>query len=52
MAPAVAAARSHARAGDVVLLSPGVASFGVFTDEFDRGERFRQAVHAVAEGSL
>jgi UDP-N-acetylmuramoylalanine--D-glutamate ligase len=51
MAPAVAAARSQALPGDVVLLSPGVASFGVFADEFERGERFREAVRAVAEGT-
>jgi len=50
MAAAVAAAAGRARAGDVVLLSPGTASFGLFRDEFDRGERFRRAVRALAEG--
>jgi UDP-N-acetylmuramoylalanine--D-glutamate ligase len=41
---AVDAACSEAERGDVVLLSPGVASFGVFTDEFDRGDQFRSVV--------
>ncbi|CAA9586025.1 MAG: UDP-N-acetylmuramoylalanine--D-glutamate ligase [uncultured Thermomicrobiales bacterium] len=48
MDAAVAAAAAAARTGDVVLLSPGTASFGLFRDEFDRGERFREAVRAVA----
>jgi UDP-N-acetylmuramoylalanine--D-glutamate ligase len=47
MDSALEAARSDARPGDVVLLSPGVASFGVFTDEFDRGDQFRSAVEQV-----
>jgi len=49
MATAVDAARSAALPGDVVLLSPGVASFGVFTDEFDRGDQFRAAVERLVE---
>lgn len=49
MDTAVDAARSAARPGDVVLLSPGVASFGVFTDEFDRGDQFRSAVERLVE---
>jgi UDP-N-acetylmuramoylalanine--D-glutamate ligase len=44
MAAAVAAAHAEARRGDVVLLSPGSASFGLFQDEFDRGDQFRQVV--------
>ncbi len=48
MRSAVDAARAVALEGDVVLLSPGCASFGLFRDEFDRGEQFRQAVRAMA----
>jgi UDP-N-acetylmuramoylalanine--D-glutamate ligase len=36
--------------GGVVLLSPATASFGMFANEFDRGERFR-AIVADLEGS-
>jgi UDP-N-acetylmuramoylalanine--D-glutamate ligase len=47
MAAAVARAAALAPAGGVVLLSPGCASFGVFVDEFDRGDRFRAAVEEL-----
>ena len=47
MTDAVSAAVREARPDDLVLLSPGCASFGLFSDEFDRGERFRQAVRAL-----
>ena len=30
--------------GTTVLLSPGFASFGMFKNEFDRGDRFRELV--------
>jgi UDP-N-acetylmuramoylalanine--D-glutamate ligase len=46
MREAVKAAADAARPGDTVLLSPGCASFGLFRDEFDRGEQFRQEVAA------
>jgi len=45
MESAVEAAASDARQGDIVLLAPGVASFGIFIDEFDRGEQFRAVVN-------
>ena len=46
MDAAVGQAAALAPAGGVVLLSPGCASFGLFVDEFDRGDRFRAAVDA------
>lgn len=44
---AVEAARAAAVPGDVVLLSPGFTSFGLFLHEFDRGDRFRALVQAL-----
>ena len=42
--PAVNLARKKAKKGDVVLLSPGCASFGMFKNEYDRGRQFNQIV--------
>ncbi len=49
MADAVRAARQHAQPGDVVLLSPGCASFDMFTSAEDRGRQFVAAVTALEE---
>lgn len=40
------AATAEAEAGDAILLSPAFASFGMFTNEFDRGDQFLSLVHA------
>lgn len=48
MAEAVDQAVADARCGDVVLLAPGCASFGLFRDEFDRGQQFRDSVRRLA----
>ncbi|HRZ30043.1 MAG TPA: UDP-N-acetylmuramoyl-L-alanine--D-glutamate ligase, partial [Candidatus Paceibacterota bacterium] len=40
MPSAFAWANGQAKKGDIVLLSPGAASFGIFKNEFDRGDQF------------
>jgi len=40
MSKALTLAKRRALSGDIVLLSPGAASFGAFNNEFDRGEQF------------
>jgi UDP-N-acetylmuramoylalanine--D-glutamate ligase len=45
---AVGAARALAAPGDMVLLSPGCASFGMFQNEFHRGDEFRRIVSHLA----
>ncbi|MBI5254300.1 UDP-N-acetylmuramoyl-L-alanine--D-glutamate ligase [Candidatus Falkowbacteria bacterium] len=42
--PAVNACVAVSRKGDTILLSPGCASFGIFKNEFDRGEQFKKIV--------
>jgi len=41
-------ASKYASAGDVVLLSTGCASFGLFKDYKDRGDQFKKAVLELA----
>lgn len=44
MADAVGIAKSQSKSGDIILLSPACASFGLFRNEFDRGDQFRKIV--------
>jgi UDP-N-acetylmuramoylalanine--D-glutamate ligase len=46
MEQALAAARTHAQSGDVVLLSPACASFDLFENYQDRGDQFRTLINA------
>ncbi|KKQ53267.1 MAG: UDP-N-acetylmuramoylalanine-D-glutamate ligase [Microgenomates group bacterium GW2011_GWC1_38_12] len=47
MKSAFAWAKLQANRGDVVLLSPGAASFGVFKNEYDRGDQFVSLVKKI-----
>jgi len=49
MEDAVKLASKGAEEGDTVILSPGAASFGMFKNEFDRGEQFVEAVKKIKE---
>ena len=44
MSEAMKAVSEQAASGDAILLSPGCASFGIFKNEFDRGDQFKEAV--------
>lgn len=47
MKEAIACACDHIEPKDMVLLSPGAASFGLFRNEFDRGDQFREMVKSL-----
>jgi UDP-N-acetylmuramoylalanine--D-glutamate ligase len=49
MRSAVEAAQRAAPKGGAVLLSPGTASFGMFLNEFDRGDKFRAVVASMQD---
>lgn len=42
-------ALSYAKEGDVVTLTPGFASFGLFKNMYERGDQFVEMVHKAAE---
>ena len=44
MSEAVKRASAIAKPGDIILLSPACASFGLFVNEFDRGEQFKKII--------
>lgn len=47
MKDAVKKAGKLAKRGDIVLLSPGCASFGLFQHEFDRGKQFQKCIEEL-----
>ncbi len=49
--PALATAQALTRPGDVLLFSPGFTSFGMFLNEFERGDRFVAYVRALEEAA-
>ena len=48
MSEIITSAREKAKPGDVVLLSTGCASFGLFKDYKDRGNQFKDSVNSLA----
>jgi len=51
MKEAVVQAKSHAKVGDIILLSPACASFDMYKNYQERGQIFIDAVHSVQEAS-
>ena len=47
LAPAVADAFAHAKNGDTILFSPAFTSFGMFKNEFDRGDQFNALIEKL-----
>ncbi len=47
MAEAFRAALAAAAPGDIILLSPGATSFGIFKNEYDRGDQFNALVQGL-----
>ena len=44
---ATEAAFRESKEGDVIIMSPGCTSFGMFKNEFDRGNSFKKIVNAI-----
>jgi UDP-N-acetylmuramoylalanine--D-glutamate ligase len=44
---AVESAMNKAKSGEIILFSPGFASFGLFKNEFDRGDQFNALVSGL-----
>jgi len=49
LSDAVRIANQKAAPGTNILLSPSATSFGMFQNEFDRGNSFRQAVKKLPD---
>ena len=48
---AVKDASKDSQSGEIVIFSPGATSFGMFNNEFDRGDQFRQIVLGLPSSS-
>ncbi len=48
MEEALSAALGVAEPHDIILLSPGATSFGIFRNEYDRGDQFKAAVEKIS----